>query len=85
MIEELITELTKLKKKEQLLTDILKHWDKETMTFDVPVKWDTMKLTDDLKRKTPKSPRHVLNNKIFDCFGYDDEYVNWNELKKTVL
>ncbi len=87
MINELISEIKELQKREKLLFAILEYWDKDTMTFNIPHKYSNLhRFAKHIQETMPKSPRHRINDLLEKTFDYSisDNYVNWDELGKKI-
>ena len=85
-INDLFQEIDYLKKKAALADEILRFYDKGTMTFVIPTEWKNLgNLARDKWNTIPKSPRHDLNEKIYNLLPHreSERLVNFEELSKT--
>lgn len=87
-IDGLLEEINYLKNRSNLLKEILNYYDRETMAFDIPTKWkDGTRISDEAKKNCPKSPRHFLMKKMYECLDYEEQVglINYEELGKTMI
>jgi len=84
-IDNLINEISYLKKKAALLDAILNYYDKDEMSINIPAKYKNSHTLGGMS-KVPKSPRHSINKMIYTNLPYSehDHLVNYDKLDELL-